>query len=108
MMNTAIDKYIDDQKSPQKEICRELRRIIFEAIPGVKEEMKMGVPWYEDKVYLAAMSDYVNISFSLKGLSYELQQQLNGNGKTMKHLAIRSVHDINKEQIVQLLTSVLS
>lgn len=107
-MNSAIDEYIDDQKTPQREICRELRKVILEAIPGVKEEMKMGVPWYEDKVYLVALRDHVNIGFSLKGLSQEMQLQLNGNGKTMKHLAIRSMHDINKEQIVKILTSVLS
>ena len=35
-----IDAYIGRQPSPQKEICRELRKIILDTIPGAKEEMK--------------------------------------------------------------------
>ena len=48
-MNNEIHNYIQKQKSPQKDICRRLRRLIFKTIPGVKEEMKWGQPCYTSK-----------------------------------------------------------
>ena len=34
-MSNKVDEYIEKQKSPQKEICLQLRRIIFQTFPGV-------------------------------------------------------------------------
>ncbi|MBI2429063.1 MAG: DUF1801 domain-containing protein [Ignavibacteriales bacterium] len=93
-LNTTVDQYIERQKSPQKEICRELRTIIQKTIPGVYEEMYLGVPWFEDKVYIVALQDHVNIGFSLRALSKEMQTELEGNGKTMKHITIGSLKEI--------------
>ena len=45
-MNKKVDEYIEKQKSPQKEICLELRRIVFKTFPDIEEEMKWGVPTY--------------------------------------------------------------
>ena len=44
-MNKEVDDYIEKQKSPQKEICQELRKIILKTFPDIKEEMKLGVPF---------------------------------------------------------------
>lgn len=54
-MNKEVHKYIEKQKSPQKEICYKLRDIILQKFPDIKEEMKMGVPWYEDKFILSPL-----------------------------------------------------
>jgi len=48
-MNKEVKEYIEKQKSPQKEICKKLRKIILKTFPDTKEEMKLGVPWYEGK-----------------------------------------------------------
>jgi len=47
-MYGEIDEYIKKLKSPQKEICTELRRILLKYFPGIKEELKWGVPSYAD------------------------------------------------------------
>ena len=107
-MNTTVEQYIEGQKSPQREICRALRCLILKTVPGVYEEMYMGVPWYEDKVYIVALKDHVNIGFSLRALPKQMQILLEGSGKTMKHIAISSVAEIDEKQIKKLLTSVLS
>jgi hypothetical protein len=49
-MNEIVSKYIEKQKSPLMEICRQLRSIILSTFPGIKEEMKLGVPWYEGSI----------------------------------------------------------
>lgn len=106
-MSKKVDEYIEKQKSPQKEICLELRRIIFQTYPYIEEEMKWGVPTYaKGKYYLVALKNHVNLGFSLKGLSKEEQKLFQGSGKTMKHIEIRSLKEINENEVVKLLNLV--
>ena len=106
-MNKDVDEYIEKQKSPQKEICLELRRIIFRIFPKIEEEMKWGVPNYaKGKYYFVALKDHVNLGFSLKALSKEEQKLFEGSGKTMKHIKIRSLEEINQKEIINLLKMV--
>ena len=98
-----VDKYIKKQKSPQKEICRKLRKIILKVTK--KEEFKMGVPWYE-KYYIVALKDHVNLGVCIKGLPKKELAMLEGKGKTMRHMKFFSVKDIDEEKIVRLLKAV--
>ena len=102
-MNKEVDDYIEKQKSPQREICQRLRKIILKTLPNIKEEKKLGVPWYEGKYYIVALKDHVNLGFSLKGLSSKEVGLFEGGGKTMKHIKIRSLNEINEKKIVELL-----
>jgi len=102
-MNKEVDDYIEKQKSPQKEISEKLREIILETFPDIKEEMKLGVPWYEGKYYIVALKDHVNLGFSLKGLSKKEIELFEGGGKTMRHVKIRSLNEIDEKKIVVLL-----
>ena len=102
-MNKEVENYIEKQKSPQKEICHELRTIILKTFPDIKEEMKMGVPWYEGKYYIVALKDHVNLGFSLKGLSKKEIELFEGGGKTMKHIKLYSLKEIDEKKIVKLL-----
>ena len=102
-MAKEVDDYIEKQKLPQKGICKRLRKIILETFPAIREEMKLGVPWYEGKYYIVALKDHVNLGFSLKGLSKEKIELFEGGGKTMKHIKLRSLNDIDENKIVKLL-----
>ena len=99
-----MDEYIEEQKSPQKEVCEKLRELILAAAPGIREEVKWGVPNYGDsKYYIVALKDHVNLGFALKGLSEEEQRLLEGTGKTMKHVKIRSLKEIEEKRVAELL-----
>ena len=102
-MSKQVDDYIEKQKSPQKEICQRLRAIILRTFPNIREEMKLGVPWYEGKYYIVALKNYVNLGFSLEGLSSKEIGLLEGGGKTTKHIKVRSLEEIDEEKIVALL-----
>lgn len=102
-MDENVNEYTEKQKSPQKEIIQELRKIILETFPSIKEETKLGVPWYEGKYYLVALKDHVNLGFSIKGLSEKEKELFEGGGKTMKHIKIYSLQEIDKKKIVKLL-----
>ncbi|MFA5248472.1 MAG: DUF1801 domain-containing protein [Patescibacteria group bacterium] len=104
MKNKKVDDYIEKQKSPQKESCNKLRKIIFKTFPDVKEEMKWGVPSYADgKYYFVALADHVNLGFSIKGLTKEKIALFQGSGKTMRNIEIKSEKEIDEKQIVKLL-----
>lgn len=104
MKDKKVDEYINKQKSPQKEICQKLRRLIFDVFPKIEEEMKWGVPAYGGgKYYIVALKDHVNLGFSLKGLTKADYDLFDSGGKTMKHIEIASLKDINKKRIIRLL-----
>jgi len=102
-MDEKVKKYIEKQKSPLKEIIEKLRKIILKTFPQIKEEMKLGVPWYEGKYYIVALKYHVNLGFSLKGLSKKEIEFFKGGGKTMKHIEIHSLDEVDEKKIVKLL-----
>ncbi len=105
-MEKEVEKYIEKQKSPQKEIIKKLRRIILKTFPRIKEEIWVGVPWYEGKYYLVGLRDHVNMGFCLKGMTKKDLELLEGAGKTMRHLKFYSLKDIDEKKIVKLLKAV--
>ena len=99
-----MTEYLEKQKSPQKEICNQLRGILLRTFPNIKEEMRWGVPTYgEGKLYFVALKDHVNLGFSMANLSREEQQLFEGSGKTMKVIMLQSIDDISEQRIVDLL-----
>ncbi len=105
MKDKKVDEYIEKLKSPQKEICNKLRKIIFKTFPDIKEEMKWGVPSYADgKYYFVTLKTHVNLGFSIKGMSKDKIALFQGSGKTMKVIEIKSVKDINEKQIIKLIS----
>jgi hypothetical protein len=102
-MNKEVSDYIRKQKSLQKEICQRLRKIILGTFPNIEESMWVGVPWFGRRYYIVALKDHVNMGFPIKGLSKKELDLFEGKGKTMRHIKIYSLADINKKQIVKLL-----
>jgi hypothetical protein len=103
-MSKTIDDYINQQASPQKEICQKLRRLILQTLPDIKEEMRWGAPVFgEGKFYIGALKDHVNLGFSIVGLSGEEIALFEGSGKTMRHIKVDKPENINEKRIVELL-----
>lgn len=101
--STDVEKYMEKQKSPQREIVRRLRDTILKTLPDIKEELKMGVPWYEGKFYIVALRDHVNLGFSVKGLSEQEKALFEGKGKMMRHVKFYSMEDVDEVRVVKLL-----
>ena len=101
-MKKEITEYIGKQKSPQKEICRKLRRIILETFPKIDEKIKMGVLWY-GKYYIVGLKDSVNLGVSVKGLLKKDMDNFSGKGKFMRHLKFKDLKDVDEEKVVSLL-----
>ena len=99
-----IMEYIERQKSPQKEICGKLREIIFNTFPGIKEEMKWGVPAFGNGLfYIVALKEHVNLGFSIDGLASQELSLFDGGGKKTKHIRIKSLEGLNQNRTIKLL-----
>ena len=106
-MNEEVSLYIEKQNSPQKEICQKLREIILNLFPSIKEEMKYGVPYYDNMYYIVALKTHVNLGFSIKYLTKEEISLFEGSGKTTRHIKINSFEDIDEKNILKLLKIVM-
>ncbi len=103
----TVIEYIDKQKSPQKGILKRLRKIIKATFPKTKEEMRWGVPVFEDgKFYIVGLGDSVNIGFAINGLTKAEIDNFQGKGKTMRHLKFKSLDEIDEKKIIKLLKMV--
>ena len=99
----TVDEYISKQPSPQKQLLTTLRKIIKKTSPKIVEEIKMGVPWYEGKFYIASLKDSVNLGFSVQGLDKKEMDLFKGKGEFMRHLKMKSLEEIDRAKIVKLL-----
>ena len=102
-MDIKVKNYLDNLPSPQKEICKKVRKIILTTFPDLEETFKNGVPWYECKYYIVGLKDHVNIGFSVEGLNQEEMELFDGKGKYMRHIKIFSLDDIDEKKIVKFL-----
>ena len=103
-MNKEIDDYIEKQKSPQKEILKKVRKIFQDTIPNCKEKKTWGVPTFQDgKFYIAAMKNRVHVGFSINGLNDVELKMLEGSGKTMRHIKINSLDDIDDKKLIKFI-----
>ena len=106
-MDEKVKEYIEKQKSPQKEIIKRIRTIILDTFPDCDEKSAWGVISYRgNKFYLAAMKTRVHVGFAITGLSKEEIELFEGSGKTMRHIKIPTIDDIDEKQLKKLLTLV--
>ena len=106
-MDKPVEVYIEKQKSPQKEILQKVREIFIRALPNCKEKSAWGVIAFEEgKFYIAAMKNRVHVGFSINGLDKEEIGLFEGSGKTMRHIKIHSLEDIDEIKLVKLIKMV--
>ena len=103
-MDKKAEEYIEKQKSPQKEILKEVRKIFHETLPNCQEKMMWGVITYnEGKFYIAAMKNRVHVGFAISGLNEEEIGNFEGGGKTMRHIKIPKLEDIDEKKLMNLI-----
>jgi uncharacterized protein YdhG (YjbR/CyaY superfamily) len=106
-MDKQVSDYIEKQQSPQKEILQEVRRIFQETLSNAGEEKAWGVITFAGgKFYIAAMKNRVHVGFAITGLDDDEISLFEGNGKTMRHIKITTLENIDKERLVRLIEMV--
>ncbi len=106
MKNTDIDNYITEVPESQQEILRVLRELIFKAVPEVKEQFKWKRPVYgleKDFCYLQANKNHVNLGFYDFTKIDDSKKLLEGTGKKLRHVKIKSTSYIDSEVLLKMI-----
>ncbi len=104
-MNEQITQYINAANNEQKEIMTSVRSIIHAHVKDVKEEFKWSRPVFKTTeifAYLQSNKNHVNLGFykDLDKLD-DPNGLLEGTGKNMRHIKLKSVSDIDPELLRQ-------
>lgn len=91
-----VDGFFAKQSPPLRAIVEELRGLVQEAAPDATAALKWGMPFFtrggEMMCALSAFKSHVNLILpGLPGTYPHPDQRLEGDGKTGKHLKLRSV-----------------
>jgi hypothetical protein len=106
-MDKVVEEYIEKQTSPQKEILQKVRKIFQKTLPNCKEKMAWGaVTFAGGKFYIAAMKNRVHVGFTITGLNKEEISLFEGSGKTMRHIKIPTLENIDEKTLVKLIKMV--
>ena len=106
-MDKQVEEYIKKQKSPQKEILLKVREIFLKTIPRCEEKKTWGVVTFaENRFYIGAINNRVHVGFAINGLDKEEIRLFEGSGKTMRHIKIHSLKDIDEKKLVKLIKMV--
>lgn len=109
-MNEQVTEYINNAPKEQKEIMDKVRTLIHHAVPNVTEEFKWSRPIFKatkDFAYLQANKNHVNLGFynGFEKLN-DPDKILEGTGKTMRHIKIKTISDIDNKLLKEWFTIV--
>lgn len=101
-----VDQYIEAAPENQKQILYALRNLIFEVVPNVKEDFKWSQPVYaleKNFAYLKSNKQHVNLGFFSFDKIEDSNGLLEGTGKSMRHIKISSMSDINADVLKKMI-----
>ncbi len=109
-MSEEINAYIEKFDSSQQAILVRLHETIMSVLPSPKEQYKWGRPVYattKDVCYLQATKKYVTLGFFEFDKITTNKHLIEGTGKSMRHIKLSDIKDIEELQVTQMLMEVL-
>lgn len=108
-LNEQVSQYLEQADGSQRPVLDALREVIHGAVPGVCEAIKWGRPVFStssDFAYLKTTKNHVTLGFFSGQMLDDPEHLLEGSGKDMRHLKIKSVKQIKKDQIIHWIKQV--
>ena len=99
-MHNEVTNYIKNAPQEQQEIMTVIRKLIHAKVPNVMEEFKWRRPVFKQKkdfAYLVANKKHVNFGFSQFEKIKNPTDRLEGTGKTMRHVKLRTISDVDEQ-----------
>jgi hypothetical protein len=100
------DEYFARFDPLMEELGKELRKVILNAVPDFNEVIKWRMPVYEKNgnvCSIAVYKDHINLEFFQGVELNDPEQLLQGTGKKMRHIKIKSRDEIKVNSIKSLL-----
>jgi hypothetical protein len=103
-LGAPIDGYFARQPPPLREVLVQVRAMIVQAAPDAESSIKWGMPFFSvaGKMMCALTAHKAHVNLNLPGApgTYpDPKGLLEGEGKTGKHLAVRSSDELPAAQV---------
>ena len=101
----SVDTWIAELASEKRQIAEALRNIVLNADSGLRETIKWGNPTYEKRgnvCYIAQAGDHMNFGFYKGAALSNPNGIIEGTGKGLRHIKVRSMDDIRPERFAGL------
>jgi len=107
------DRYFAEQSADKAALLEKLRALVIKGVPDAEVSIKWGVPFYQrngkNVCSLAAFKEHVGINFlASPSVLVDPQEKLEGGGKTMRMLKVRSAADIDSASILRWLKATVA
>jgi hypothetical protein len=103
----SFDAYLADQGAKQQTIIKAIRRFVRGAAPGLTEAVKWGNGCWlgkkEPVAYVYAAPEYVQFGFFRGAALKDPKKLLEGDGKYVRHIKVRSSSAIDPRAFGSLL-----
>lgn len=111
--NGTFEDVISDASAEVRTIAHAIRALLADVMPNITE-----VPWGHQKTagygvgpkkmsehfcYIAPQKDHVNLGFMYGADLSDPERLLQGSGKNLRHIKVRSLEDLNRPAIRKLL-----
>ena len=99
-----VDSYFAEQPPEKRALLDKLRALVDKEVPGASATIKWGVPIYQvngrNVCSLAAFKEHVGINFfASPDVLVDPDKKLEGGGKSMRMLKVRTAKDIDSVTI---------
>jgi hypothetical protein len=101
-----LDEYLADHPQKMRILSRKLRNLILEVEPEFDEVIRWkNLTYGKGKMLLAIVihKDHINLEYANGRLLSERGYRLEGTGKNLRHLKIRTDSDLESELIPELI-----
>lgn len=99
MMNDDVTACISSAPEPHRAVMEKVRDLLHGCVPGLKESYKWSRPVFgtkKDFAYLQANKAHVSLGFYRFDVLDDPDGLLEGSGKTMRHIKLRNLSDIDE------------
>jgi hypothetical protein len=109
----STDRYFAEQAPEKRALLDDLRALVMKGVPDAQSSLKWGVPFYQRNgksiCSLAAFKEHVGINFfAPPNVLVDPKKKLEGGGKTMRMLKVRSPEDIDSASILRWLKATIA
>ena len=109
-MNQEVTTYIENSKETNQAVLNSLRELIFSLVPNANEQFKWSRPVYttdKDFCYLKTTKKAVTLGFFEFDKIKTNNHLIEGTGKSMRHIKIKTIEEIEQFGISEMINEVL-
>jgi hypothetical protein len=112
-LGAPVEGYFGQQTPDKRALLEKLRALVMKGVPDASATIKWGVPIYQrngrNVCSLAAFKEHVGINFfAPPNVLVDPEKKLEGGGKSMRMLKVRSAEDIDSASILRWLKAAVA